>query len=91
MAHLKFEMYLDEWCIKNRGISSKFTDGNGYSSISWWSSPPDSIDHVDLGYIKGRYGNAKTKRHEEFIKKRFKEEMERFKEYQGNKFKQISP
>ncbi|CRK80328.1 hypothetical protein [Neobacillus massiliamazoniensis] len=57
---------------------------------SWWSSPPNSIDHADIGYIKGRYGNVRTKRHEEFIKKRFKEEMKRFIEYQENRFKKIS-
>lgn len=89
MARLKFEMYLDEWCIKNRGISSSFTDGNSVVSVSWWSSPPDSIDHVDIGYLKGRYGNVKTKRHEDFIKNRFKEEMKRFEEYQENRFKSV--
>lgn len=89
MSRLKFEMYLDEYCVKNRGISSKFTDGKGLVSVSWWSSPPSSIDHVDIGYLKGRYGNVKTKRHEEFIKKRFKEEMKRFEEYQENRFKSV--
>jgi hypothetical protein len=89
MSRLKFEMYLDEKCVKNRGISSSFTDGKGRVSISWWSSPPDSIDHVDIGYLKGRYSNVKTKCHEEFIKSRFKEEMKRFEEYQSNRFKSV--
>ncbi|WP_342510547.1 hypothetical protein MKY34_11195 [Sporosarcina sp. FSL K6-1522] len=77
MARLKFEMFVDEWSSKNRGVSSTFTDGNGVESTSWWSSPPDSISHVDIGYLKGRYGNVKTKRHEVFIKSRFREEMQR--------------
>lgn len=86
MARLKFEMFLDDKCKENRGISSKFTDGNGHSSFSWWSSPPTSIDHVDITYLQGRYSNVRTKRQVEFIKKQFKEEMKQFKEYQENKF-----
>ena len=86
---LSFEMYLDQFCIENRGICSKFTDGKGIESITWWSSPPESIDHVDIGYIKGRHGNVKTVRHEEFIKRRFKEEKKRFEEYQDNRYRLI--
>lgn len=89
MSRLKFEMYLDENCVKNRGISSSFTDEKGIVSVSWWSSPPDSIDHVGIGYLKGRYGNVKTEHHEEFIKSRFKEEMKRFEKHQSNRFKLI--
>ncbi|MBY0122180.1 hypothetical protein [Bacillus sp. S/N-304-OC-R1] len=89
MARLKFEMFLSDYCTKHRGISSRFTDGKGRSTVSWWSSPPDSIDHVDITYLQGRYGNVRTKRHEEFLKQRFKEEMKRFEEYQENRFKSV--
>lgn len=90
MARLKFEMFIDAWSAKNRGISSRFTDGKGRSTVTWWSSPPGSIDHVDIGYLKGRFSNVKTKRHEEFIKSNFKEQMKQFEEYEENRFKLIS-
>jgi hypothetical protein len=76
-GRLQFIMYIDDFCLKNGGISSKFINGNGDWSTSWWSSPPEDIDHVSLDYIQDRYSTARTKRHEEFIKQRFKEEMKR--------------
>ena len=83
-------MFLDDWCKKERGICSTFTDGNGVVSTTWWSSPPSSIDHVDIGYIKGRFSNVKTKRHELFIKEQFEEQMKRFVEYKSSRYKLIS-
>ena len=80
MARLKFEM----WRYERKpnefdGYMSRFTDGKGRYTDSWWSSPPDSIDHVGAEYLQHgyRHPNVKTARHDEFIKRRFKEEMAR--------------
>lgn len=90
MSRLKFEMYLDRFCEQERGICSVFTDGKGRETTTWWSSPPDSIDHVDITYLQGRHGNVRTKRHEEFVKEQFKEQMKRFEEYKPSRYKLIS-
>jgi hypothetical protein len=89
MARLKFEMFLDSWSSENHGISSRFIDGNGIESTTWWSSPPSSIDHVDIGYLRGRFGNVKTKRHEEFIKYQFKKQMKLYELEEKSKFRHI--
>ena len=90
MARLKFEMFLDDFCRKERGICTTFTDGKGRKSTTWWSSPPESIDHVDISYLRGRFGNGLTKHHEKFIKICFKKEMKRFEAIKGSRYKLIS-
>lgn len=87
MARLKFEMFLNAWCKKERGICSTFTDEKGKESTTWWSSPPNSIDHVYITYLQGRFGNVRTERHEKFIKEQFKLQMKQFAEYEENRFK----
>lgn len=80
MQKLKFEM----WKYERKpgeldGYMSRFTDGKGNYTESWWASPPDSIDHVGREYLVAHYRhpNIKTLKHDEFVKARFKEEMER--------------
>lgn len=78
MKRLKFEMW------KHRpevgGIMFSFTDGKGHTQETWFGGPPTSIDHVSPSYLYGRFSNAKNERHCEFIKRRYKEEIQRFKE-----------
>ena len=61
------------------GVISRFTDGKGVMTDSWWSSPPEDIDHVGIEYLSQphRHPNVKTVKHEESVKRRFKEEMAR--------------
>jgi hypothetical protein len=80
MKRLKFEM----WKYERKpgefdGYMSRFTDGKGDWTDSWWSSPPNSIDHVGPGYLRHNYRhpNIRDLRHDAFIKRRFKEEMAR--------------
>jgi hypothetical protein len=74
MARLKFEMWPAR--PESRGYISRFTDGRGRFTQSWWSSPPDSIDHVGPEYLRNphRHPNVANKRHDTFVKRRFKEE-----------------
>lgn len=90
MARLKFEMFLDDLCKNERGICTTFTDGKGRKSTTWWSSPPNNIDHVDITYLQGRFDNVRTDRHAVFIKEQFKTQIKLFDEYQENRFKKIS-
>lgn len=73
MKRLKFEMWKD-W---DGNIMSRFTDGRGIYTDSYWSSPPASIDHVGPEYLtqRHRHPNVKGGRHIDFIKKLFKEEV----------------
>lgn len=83
MARLKFEMNIHYSIRKERdGYISVFTDGTGWATQSWWSSPPSSIDHVGPEYLKNphRHPNVRNNRHQTFIKKRFKEEVARIKQ-----------
>ncbi|GKS12830.1 hypothetical protein YDYSY3_38300 [Paenibacillus chitinolyticus] len=77
MARLKFEMWKD----RDGNIMSRFTDGKGRSTDSYWASPPESIDHVGPEYLPQRYRhpNVKGVRHIEFVKRRFKEEVKTLK------------
>lgn len=80
MQRLQFRMW--EWRRspfdeKHDGYMSQFTDGTGTYTDSWWSNPPSSIDHVDVRYLKNRHPNVRNARHEEFIKRAFKEEVSR--------------
>jgi hypothetical protein len=82
MKRLKFEM----WEYRSKpdepvnGLMD-FTDGRGIFTDSWWSSAPTSIDHVGFGYLRNphRHPNVANERHVEFIKKRFKEEVVKYK------------
>lgn len=64
MTRLKFELFIQEH--STRGISSRFTDGNGRSTNSYWSSPPQnlkkeySLETAATCYLKGRYPNIKN-------------------------------
>ncbi len=76
MARLKFEM----WPYRNpdgqlNGYMSRFTDGKGRSTDSWWCSPPASIDHVGPEYLRQRHRhpNVANAKHDAFIKHRFRE------------------
>lgn len=73
MKRLKFEMWKD----RDGNIMSRFTDGRGISTDSYWCSPPESIDHVGPEYLpqRHRHPNVRNQRHAEFIKRRFKEEV----------------
>ncbi|PLR99559.1 hypothetical protein [Bacillus sp. T33-2] len=80
MSRLKFEM----WKYERKpgefdGYVSRFTDGKENWTESWWSSPPDDIDHVGREYLQNphRHPNVRTARHDSFVKQRFKEEMAR--------------
>lgn len=85
MSILQFEIYQDDFCKGNRGIMMKFTDGAKRSRTSYFSGPPINIDHVDIEYLKGRFNNVKTPRHEEFIKAEYKKQLkEKFPQYVGN-------
>lgn len=85
---LQFYFYLDRWCEQSRGLCSVFIDGKGRETTSWWSSPPPSIDHVDITYLQGRHPNVRTQRHVEFIKEQFKEDLKRFDEYKPSRFRE---
>lgn len=79
MTRLKFELFIQEH--STRGISSRFTDGTGRSTISYWSSPPQnlskeySLANAETDYLKGRYPNIKTERHAQFIRDEFKRQI----------------
>lgn len=78
MKRLKFEMWVYEPKPgETNGYMSRFTDGKGRFTDSWWSSPPSSIDHVGYGYLRNphRHPNVRTEYHAEFIKWRFKVEV----------------
>lgn len=82
MTRLKFEM----WRYEPKpgefdGYMTRFTDGKGSWTDSWWCSPPGSIDHVGPEYLKNphRHPNVRNARHENFIKQRYKEEVMRLK------------
>lgn len=77
MKRLKFEMWKD----RDGKIFSRFTDGKGRYTDSWWGNPPLSIDHVGPEYLKQthRHPNVRNDRHIEFIKRSFKEEVKNVK------------
>ena len=83
MKRLKFEMwpYKEKTDSEVNGYMSRFTDGKGRYTDSWWCSPPSSIDHVGSEYLPQphRHPNVANKRHDSFIKHQFKLEMARIK------------
>lgn len=94
MPRLQFELFIEPG--STRGISSRFTDGNGLSSFSYWSSPPRnlkkeySLETAATCYLKGRYGNIKTERHAQFIRDEFKRQIaENFIETGDNRFARL--
>lgn len=89
MGSLEFEMFIDLGSKRNGGISTTFIDGKGEASTSWWSSPPDNLDHVDKTYLKGRFPNIQTERHVQFIQKEFKAQLKNFENYEGSKFRKL--
>lgn len=60
---------------------SRLDNGNGYfitchigkeKYISWWKSPPKSVDHADLRYFKDRYPCITTNKRADEFKRRYK-------------------
>ncbi|WP_135553308.1 hypothetical protein [Paenibacillus cymbidii] len=76
---LKFEMWphIPHGKPQN-GYMTRFTDGKGRDTESWWSSPPMSIDHVGPEYLQQRHRNCLNARHDAFIKRRYKEEIVKY-------------
>jgi hypothetical protein len=83
MGRLMFEMwpYRDKLDGEVNGYMSRFTDGKGIYTDSWWCSPPASIDGVGPEYLpqRHRHPNVRNDRHVEFIKRLYKEEIARIK------------
>jgi len=74
-----FEMWRSANQDQNdRGVWCSFKTKNGYSS-TFFNAPPDSIDHVCINYIRGRFSNVRQESQMNFIKKRYKEEIVKFK------------
>lgn len=48
-------------------------DKNTYTS--WWTSPPESVDHVGIEYLKDRYCCITTKKRVEKFKGLYKKLM----------------
>lgn len=67
------------WQAENGGYYISFETSTGKYSKTWFSNPPDSIDHVDKAYLKGRLWNVTRDYQVEFIKTRFKEEFKKIK------------
>lgn len=81
MARLKFELWKDDWCKKERGLMATFTDGKGRETTHWFSSPSKSINHACTMYLQGKFANVKTERHAEFIREQYAEQLKKFPEY----------
>lgn len=72
MPKLEFNFTKDP--TQKNGVWTTFTDGKGNSTESWWSSPPENIDHTDITYLQERHGNIRNEKHVAFIKKAFAEQ-----------------
>lgn len=70
---MKFKM----WEAKEGGYFVSFETSTGKYSSTWFASPLSSIDHVDIGYLKGRLSCISRESQVKFIKKRFKEEAKK--------------
>lgn len=81
MARLKFRLWKDDWCIKERGIMATFTDGKGRDCTHWFSSPSKSINHACKDYLEGKFSNVRTERHAEFIRESYAEQIKSFPEF----------
>lgn len=60
---------------------SKNENGNGYfiachvgqeQYVSWWKSPPESVDHADVEYLKTRYPCITTKKRADTFKRLYR-------------------
>lgn len=57
-----------------RGITMRFTNKRGTSQWTFFS-PPSSINHVDIRYLKDRFWNVRDVRHERFIKAQYADQI----------------
>jgi hypothetical protein len=73
---MKFEMFRKE--ESDRGVYCTFTNGSGRSRTTYFNNPPASISHVDLEYLQGRLANVVRQEQMEFIKRRYSEEIGKF-------------
>lgn len=64
-----FEMTKDE----RGGVAMVYTTSGGVQASTYFPSPPDSINHVCIDYMKGRFGNVRTWKQVDFIKRKYKE------------------
>lgn len=64
-------MRLERYKNRNSGYDIYLIIGNK-EYISHWTSPPESVDHVDLGYLKNRYPAINTKDRMEIFKELYK-------------------
>jgi hypothetical protein len=55
-----------------RAIFCTFTNDDGIASKTWFSAPPDSISHVGLEYLQGRFFNVQSEREMDYIKESYK-------------------
>lgn len=63
------EMIKDE----RGGVEMTYTTSGGKQCSTYFTGPPEDIDHVCLDYMKGRFANVRTKKQVDFIKRRYKE------------------
>ena len=64
-----FEMIKNEY----GGVEMTYTTSGGKQSSTYFPSPPEDIDHVCINYMKGRFGNVRTWKQVDFIKRKYKE------------------
>ena len=73
---MKFKIFQrDDQRDGDHGVYCTFINGRGYGCTTFFNSPPDSIDHVDISYLQGRFGNVVRREQVEFIKREFKKEI----------------
>ncbi len=70
-------MKVEMWEADGGGYFLSFETSTKRKRTTWFSNPPSSIDHVDKSYLQNRLPNVSRESQVEFIKKRFKEEMEK--------------
>jgi hypothetical protein len=58
---------------ENGGVDMIYTTSGGKQSFTYFSGPPEDIDHVCLDYMKERFGNVRTWKQVDFIKRKYKE------------------
>lgn len=56
----------------HNGAEVYYETSGGYGAITYFSAPPESIDHVDLRYLQGRLNNVTTSKQVEYIKREYK-------------------
>lgn len=76
----KFFIYRKPWQSEtDRSVFCSYTDTKGRTCETWFSSPSDSIDHVDFGYIKNRWSLVHNAAQAKFVKRKYREMMKEFK------------